>query len=118
MVWVGEHKPDSLTYLVGRGRMSKPGADPSSGIGSEDVLIPSERHPARWRRESRQKRHWRSGPVLKWSGHGSTALGLSCRHLKNLHKNGHLEHAHCTPPGQPNKHSRLPLQHVLATGSI
>jgi hypothetical protein len=33
--------------------MSKPGADPSSGISSEDVLIPSERHPACRRRETR-----------------------------------------------------------------
>src|SRR5262245_10775469 len=33
--------------------MSKPGADPSSGISSEDVLIPSERHPACRRREAR-----------------------------------------------------------------
>src|SRR5262245_16382999 len=30
--------------------MSKPGVDPTSGISSEDVLIPTERHPAcRWR---------------------------------------------------------------------
>jgi hypothetical protein len=30
--------------------MSKPGAGTSSGISSEDVLIPTERHPAcRWR---------------------------------------------------------------------
>src|ERR1700680_3266255 len=27
--------------------MSKPGGDPSSGISSVDVLIPTERHPAR-----------------------------------------------------------------------
>src|SRR5262245_57136214 len=33
--------------------MSKPGADPSSGISSEDVLIPTERHPACRRREAR-----------------------------------------------------------------
>src|SRR5260370_33900025 len=33
--------------------VSKPGADPSSGNSSVDVLIPTERHPAcRWR-ESR-----------------------------------------------------------------
>ena len=30
--------------------MSKPGADPSPGMSSEDALIPTERHPAcRWR---------------------------------------------------------------------
>ena len=30
--------------------MSKPGVDPTSGISSEDGLIPTERHPAcRWR---------------------------------------------------------------------
>ena len=33
--------------------MSKPGADPSSGISSEDVLIPIERHPACRQREAR-----------------------------------------------------------------
>ena len=33
--------------------MSKPGGDPSSGISSEDVLIPTERHPACRRREAR-----------------------------------------------------------------
>ena len=33
--------------------MSKPGADPSSGISSEDVLIPTERHPACRQREAR-----------------------------------------------------------------
>ena len=33
--------------------MSKPGADPSPGISSEDVLIPTERHPACRRREAR-----------------------------------------------------------------
>src|SRR3954454_15831930 len=33
--------------------MSKPGGDPSSGISSGDVLIPSERHPACRRREAR-----------------------------------------------------------------
>src|SRR5262245_52741345 len=33
--------------------MSKPGADPSSGISSEDVLIPTERHPTCRRREAR-----------------------------------------------------------------
>src|SRR5208282_4283856 len=33
--------------------MSKPGGDPSSGISSEDVLIPSGRHPACRRREAR-----------------------------------------------------------------
>jgi hypothetical protein len=32
--------------------MSKPGGDPSSGISSEDVLIPAERHPACRRREA------------------------------------------------------------------
>ena len=32
--------------------MSKPGGDPSSGISSEDVLIPAERHPAYRRREA------------------------------------------------------------------
>src|SRR5208282_565864 len=32
--------------------MSKPGGDPSSGISSEDVLIPSGRHPACRRREA------------------------------------------------------------------
>ena len=30
--------------------MSKPGGDPSPGMSSEDVLVPTERHPAcRWR---------------------------------------------------------------------
>ena len=33
--------------------MSKPGGDPSSGISSEDVLIPTERHPACRQREAR-----------------------------------------------------------------
>src|SRR5216683_5775966 len=33
--------------------MSKPGADPSSGISSVDVLIPTERHPACRQREAR-----------------------------------------------------------------
>jgi hypothetical protein len=33
--------------------MSKPGADPTPGISSEDVLIPTERHPACRRREAR-----------------------------------------------------------------
>jgi hypothetical protein len=33
--------------------MSEPGADPSPGISSEDVLIPTERHPACRRREAR-----------------------------------------------------------------
>ena len=32
--------------------MSKPGGDPSSGTSSEDVLIPTERHPACRRREA------------------------------------------------------------------
>ena len=33
--------------------MSEPGVDPTSGISSEDVLIPTERHPACRRREAR-----------------------------------------------------------------
>ena len=33
--------------------MSKPGGDPSSGISSEDVLRPTERHPACRQREAR-----------------------------------------------------------------
>src|SRR5262249_33311286 len=33
--------------------MSEPGADPTPGISSEDVLIPTERHPACRRREAR-----------------------------------------------------------------
>src|SRR5215208_5034111 len=33
--------------------MSKPGGDPSSGISSVDVLIPTERHPACRQREAR-----------------------------------------------------------------
>src|SRR3972149_563920 len=33
--------------------MPKPGGDPSSGISSEDVLIPTERHPACRQREAR-----------------------------------------------------------------
>jgi hypothetical protein len=33
--------------------MSKPGADPSSGISSVDVLILTERHPACRQREAR-----------------------------------------------------------------
>jgi hypothetical protein len=33
--------------------MSKPGVDPTSGISSEDVLIPTKRHPACRRREAR-----------------------------------------------------------------
>jgi hypothetical protein len=33
--------------------MSEPGADPSPGISSEDVLIPTERHPACRQREAR-----------------------------------------------------------------
>src|SRR5215469_4325126 len=34
--------------------MSKPGGDPSSGMSSVDVLIPTERHPACRQREARQ----------------------------------------------------------------
>ena len=33
--------------------MSEPGADPTPGIRSEDVLIPTERHPACRQREAR-----------------------------------------------------------------
>ena len=33
--------------------VSKPGVDPTSGISSEDVLIPTERHPACRQREAR-----------------------------------------------------------------
>src|SRR5262245_27821108 len=33
--------------------MSEPGADPTPGISSEDVLIPAERHPACRQREAR-----------------------------------------------------------------
>src|SRR6202045_4889410 len=33
--------------------MSKPGGDPSSGISSVDILIPTERHPACRQREAR-----------------------------------------------------------------
>ena len=33
--------------------MSEPGGDPSSGISSVDVLIPTERHPACRQREAR-----------------------------------------------------------------
>ena len=33
--------------------MSKPGVDPTSGISSGDVLIPTERHPACRQREAR-----------------------------------------------------------------
>ena len=33
--------------------MAKPGADPSSGISSVDVVIPTERHPACRQREAR-----------------------------------------------------------------
>src|ERR1700726_712231 len=33
--------------------MSKPGGDPSSGISSMDILIPTERHPACRQREAR-----------------------------------------------------------------
>src|ERR1700730_13894217 len=33
--------------------MSQPGGDPSSGISSVDVLIPTERHPACRQREAR-----------------------------------------------------------------
>src|SRR5262245_38106000 len=33
--------------------MSKPGVDPTSGISSGDVMIPTERHPACRRREAR-----------------------------------------------------------------
>src|SRR6202049_3747049 len=33
--------------------MSKPGGDPSSGISSEDVMIPTGRHPAGRQRETR-----------------------------------------------------------------
>ena len=33
--------------------MSKPGVDPTSGISSEDGLIPTERHPACRQREAR-----------------------------------------------------------------
>src|SRR5215475_412842 len=33
--------------------VSKPGGDPSSGISSVDVLIPTERHPASRQREAR-----------------------------------------------------------------
>jgi len=32
--------------------MPKPGVDPTSGISSEDVMVPPERHPACRRREA------------------------------------------------------------------
>jgi hypothetical protein len=43
--------------------MSKPGADPSSGISSVDVLIPTERHPACRQREA-PVRNVRTSPAM------------------------------------------------------
>src|SRR6202011_2235455 len=46
--------------------MSKPEADPSSGISSVDVLIPTERHPACRQREARpgSVRNVRTWPAM------------------------------------------------------
>ena len=57
--------------------MSEPGADPSPGISSEDVLIPTERHPACRRREARSG----SGTErenLAGDGKGKGASGSNC----------------------------------------
>src|ERR1700730_9560145 len=59
--------------------MSKPGGDPSSGISSEDVLIPTERHPA-----CRQQREARPGSCMErenlagdGKGKGASTFGLA-----------------------------------------
>src|SRR3984893_8629872 len=59
--------------------MSKPGGDPSSGISSEDVLIPTERHLACRQREARPG----SRKKLTCSGHATNSrryrdLGSTC----------------------------------------
>src|SRR6476660_2518027 len=54
--------------------MSKPGGDPSSGISSEDVLIPIERHPACRRREARPG-SWTERENLAGDGKGKGASG-------------------------------------------
>jgi hypothetical protein len=53
MVERGERKQTASEASKADQVMSKPGADPSSGISSEDVLIPTERHPACRQREAR-----------------------------------------------------------------
>src|ERR1035441_7716821 len=71
--------------------MSKPGGDPSSGISSVDVLIPTERHPACRQREARLGcrterenlrcvtppafRWWREGTIHRGIGRGSAVAG-------------------------------------------
>jgi hypothetical protein len=49
----GERKQTAFEASKSDQMVSKPGADPSSGISSEDVLIPTERHPACRQREAR-----------------------------------------------------------------
>src|SRR5216684_7379436 len=49
----GERKQTASEASKADWAMSKPGGDPSSGISSEDVLIPTERHPACRQREAR-----------------------------------------------------------------
>ncbi len=53
--------------------MSKPGADPSSGISSVDVLIPTGRHPACRQREARPGcRTERENPTSDDKGKGTS----------------------------------------------
>src|ERR1700732_3513414 len=56
--------------------MSKPGGDPSSGISSEDVMIPTERHPACRQREARP-----GSTLERW-------LGVSDRLVRDLARRG------------------------------
>jgi len=53
MVERGERKRTASEASKAVQAMSKPGADPTPGISSEDVLIPTERHPACRQREAR-----------------------------------------------------------------
>ena len=56
--------------------MSKPGADPSSGISSVDALIPTERHPACRQREARPGcRTERENLAGDAKGHGCVRKG-------------------------------------------
>src|ERR1039457_7341004 len=62
--------------------MSKPGGDPSSGISSVDVLIPTERHPACRQREARlgcrtERENLRcvTPPAFRWWREGKAASG-------------------------------------------
>jgi hypothetical protein len=51
----GERKRTASEASKSDYMVSKPGVDPSPGISSEDVLIPTERHPACRQREARPR---------------------------------------------------------------